>query len=110
MSQILEFDIEGGGSIFVEATDERAKGWAPASKGGARVLGKTAESFEKALSAIKPVADTLLRTLKNLAERPEEFEVEFGFKIDGTLGAVLASSTAGAHCHVKLVWKKSCGQ
>jgi hypothetical protein len=107
MKKTIEFGIEGGGSLFVETSEQGSGGWAPASRGGCKVLGKASESLEDALSAIKPVADAVLKTLKTVAESPDEIEAEFGIRIDGTLGGVLVSAAADAHCNVKLLWKKS---
>lgn len=50
----------------------------------ARKLGMSEEAtkeFEKALYEIRPIADTIVRKLKDLSSKPDNVGVEFGTKM-----------------------------
>lgn len=101
-ANIVEFE-SAHGPVRVEIEDPSRPG--PVAVGrGDTVAESAAESFESALAGVRPVAEGILGQLTTLAERPETVEVVFGIKLSGKLGAILASTTAEAHCTVKLVW------
>lgn len=62
------------------------------------------QAFEEALSRIRPIADSVMRTAREL-NNPHEIAVEFGIKVSAASGVVLASAEAEANFKVSLKWK-----
>jgi hypothetical protein len=108
MSQhdLIELKLADGTSVFVEDT-----GTAPAGQGPQRVSrGSTgaqqADSrFEEAVARIRPAAEALLDSLKEL-ETPDQIDLEFGLKFNAKAGVIFASVDSEAVFKVALTWKK----
>jgi hypothetical protein len=104
MSQIVEFGLEGGGAIAVEV-DEQVSGVVRSARPG-EVVGRAGESLEEALDRAMPAAQALIAKLRDLASHPDEIEVQFGLKLSGELGAVLAKTGAEGNFSITLTWKQ----
>jgi hypothetical protein len=69
--------------------------------------GKTVDrarvTLEEALGKLKPSLNKLIRTLKELS--PDETEVEFGLKIGGETGVIIAKGTAEVNFTIRMCWK-----
>ena len=61
--------------------------------------------MEQALGTVRPAAEQLMATINKLAVLPKEVEVNFGIKLSGKIGALIASSSAEGHFNVKLKWE-----
>jgi len=64
------------------------------------------ETFEQALSKIRPATEKVITTLRGLAQKPDEIEMEFGFNMSAEAGVVIASASMGANYKVILRWKQ----
>jgi hypothetical protein len=64
------------------------------------------EDLEGSFDRITPAANLLMSKLRGLAERPDEATIEFGVKLTGTAGAILASAGVEANFNVTLTWKR----
>ncbi len=97
---LVEFDLAGSNQqkVFVEVDEPR--GMVRAS--GAGDLLKSPQTFQKAIEAMRPVAASIIETVKELA--PRGMEVEFGFKLTGEGNCVLVKGSAEAHVVVRLMW------
>jgi hypothetical protein len=71
------------------------------------VVAKAGVNLERTLDQVRTVADVALVRLRNLAERPEQIEVEFGIRLNAEVGAVIARTQAEGHLRVKLTWTAS---
>jgi hypothetical protein len=105
VSHIVEFRLESGGAIPVEV-DEQVSGGVVRSTRAGQVVGQAGESLEEALDKAMPAAQALIAKLRDLGSRPDEIEVQFGLKLSGELGAVLAKTGVEGNFAVKLVWKE----
>jgi hypothetical protein len=106
MSEVVQFEFEGGGSVLVEARE------APAGKSLRRVahgkeMRQAAEKFEAALELIKPVGNALLAKLRGLAVPANKVTVEFGLKVAGEAKFIIASAGAEANFKITLTWGDS---
>lgn len=104
MDQLLQFE-SGGGTILVEVADDE-----PGIERAARVdevLVKARESLEAAMDQVRVVANVTLSKLQDLAQAPEQVEVEFGVRFNAEAGAVIARTQAEGHLQVKLTWTRS---
>lgn len=67
------------------------------------LVARAGVSLDQALGKLKPSLRKLSRTLKELA--PDEAEVEFGLKIGGETGVIIAKGTAEVNFVIRMTWK-----
>jgi len=60
-------------------------------------------TLEDALAKLKPSLQKVVRLLRDMS--PEEAAVEFGLKIGGETGVIIAKGTAEVNFTVRLSWK-----
>jgi hypothetical protein len=110
VKEVIEFSLEDGNAIPVEV-DRADYDWNRISSRGGRVHQKDdiPRSFHDALERIRPMADQLVERLRNMAAEPESIEVEFGIKLSGEVGALIASTSTEANFTVKLAWSHKPG-
>jgi hypothetical protein len=105
MEQLLEFELDDGGMVFVEVEDDE-----PGIERAARVddvVVKARVNLESALDQVRVFASIALGRLRALAEQPQQIEVEFGIRLNAEAGAVIARTQAEAHMQVTLTWTRS---
>lgn len=100
MKTAERFVLDDGKTVWIEVEEPKAHGYEPVSRRKA----EEERQFKKALDRIKPAADDLLATLRGLTTGPDEIEVEFGIKISGELGALIASTSTEANFKIMLRW------
>ncbi len=105
MKQWVTFKLEDGSTIVVE-TDEPDTG--PTTRGLGRIGGisEAGETFAQALSKIRPATEQVITTLREIAKKPDEIEMEFGFSLNATAGVVIASASTNANYKVTLRWRQ----
>lgn len=104
MKQIVEYSLEEGGSILVEADVPEASGFERVSRVGDIV--KATKTFDEALNRVKPAAQKIIHKLRDLADPPDEVTVTFGIKLGAKAGALIAAADVEANYTVTLVWKR----
>ncbi|MEO0980711.1 MAG: CU044_2847 family protein [Pseudomonadota bacterium] len=62
-------------------------------------------TMEEAIDSTLPAANLLLQRIVALPNRPKAVEVEFGVKLSGKVGALIASTALEGNFKVKLTWK-----
>jgi NTP-dependent ternary system trypsin peptidase co-occuring protein len=60
-------------------------------------------TLEEALGKLKPSLNKIVHMLKELS--PDETEVEFGLKIGGETGIIIAKGTAEVNFKIRMCWK-----
>ena len=105
MPRLVRFELESGGSVVVELEDRTEDGEVRVSRPGFVETAK--QKFGQALDMVRPVADTLIARLRDLAQRPDEVQVEFGIKLSTEAGAIIAKTEAEGSFKVTLTWKTS---
>ena len=58
---------------------------------------------------MQPAAVALVDRLRDLADAPEEIEVEFGIQLSAELGAFVAKASGDANFRVSMRWKRDGG-
>lgn len=91
-------DGEAGGTAVFEVDDEMVE---PGLEGVRPVVGRM--SVQQALEQLAPVLSMVSRSVLQL--RPDEMEIEFGLKMGGETGIVIAKGTGGVNFAVRLAWK-----
>jgi Trypsin-co-occurring domain 1 len=103
VKRLLEYEAEDSTTVLVEVDDEEP-GFVRAS-GADRLAGRAAKTLRDALTVIGPTAQVLVERIGHLPTRPSEAVVEFGVRLNGSAGAVIASSEAEGHFKVRLTWR-----
>ena len=107
MAEIVAFPLGEHSAVLVETDDDRGHGQMQISRGDATsTVVKASESFEQAMANITPIAEKMLKALTAIGTDLEEVGLEFGIKLSGEVGVIVAKSTGEAHCKVSLKWKR----
>ena len=88
------FEISGQGNL-------RASGFNPpelATKVGSGRWGRP-------WATIQTLANRTTEAINKLPEKPSEFELEFGIKIDAEAGAIVSKVSTEGNLKIKLVWQ-----
>jgi hypothetical protein len=109
MAYVIEFPVEAGGQLLVQANEDDLPGTLElATLRPGDVVARARESVEAAFDQIKPAVDAVAGRLR--ATAADEVEVEFGIVLGAETGAVVAKGTAEVHFTVMLRWKRERGQ
>lgn len=103
--QVAIDDGPGGPVILVESDrGDVAGGITLASPEPGQASAKAVRSLAESLEQLEPV----LRTVKDklVASAPEHFTVEFGVKLGGETGIILAKGTAEVNLKVTMTWDR----
>ena len=106
MKHFVEFKMEDGSTIIVEVDEPETGGTTRASRHPGEIAEEAKETFEQALSKIRPATEKVITTLRGLAHKPDEIEMEFGFSLNAAAGIVIASASTQANYKVTLRWKQ----
>ncbi|NUK50379.1 hypothetical protein HRW14_08760 [Streptomyces lunaelactis] len=73
--------------------------------GESGVVSRARVSVDEALQQVRPVLSRVAETVRELG--PDEAEVQFGLKMGGETGVIVAKGTAEVNFAVRLVWKRA---
>ncbi|MEV6049624.1 CU044_2847 family protein [Streptomyces sp. NPDC052107] len=105
MGDVISFSLPDGGRVLVEPVDD-VYGLEEISVNGGTVVRRAQEGLGEALDGIRRMAAEAHARITSLAVAPQRLELEFGVKLSGETGAVLAKATGEAHLVVRAVWEK----
>lgn len=97
MTEILRYEV-GSGTVLVEV-DEGSFGVERPARNELGIL-DAGRRLEDALTAVRPAAKAAADVMRELA--PEHLEVQFGVKLAGEAGAIIARNCAEGHFIVKM--------
>jgi Trypsin-co-occurring domain 1 len=109
MAYLLGVPVEPGSDEILEVEVDRREVSdglvlaAPPEPG--KITARAQVSLEEALTKLKPSLQKIAHLLKELS--PEETEVEFGLKLGGETGVIVAKGTAEVNFTVRMTWKAS---
>ena len=92
MTEVLRYEV-GSGTVLVEAADN-SYGVDHPARNEQGIL-DTGRRLEDALASVRPAARAALEAMAELT--PEQIQIEFGVKLAGDAGAVIAKSSSDAH-------------
>ncbi len=106
MTHLIEFPLDSGGSVLVEATERTA---GPVTRGlkGPDVVERAHQTFEEAFHRVRPAVDAALAQLRGLAARPDEVRIDFALTLHAEAGAFIAAVGSTANFAVALTWRRS---
>jgi hypothetical protein len=106
MKHFIEFPLEGNETIIVEVDEpEEERGSRRVARGTEEEPEQASQSFEQALKKIRPATEKVITTLRDLIQKPDEIEMEFGFSLSAGTGVIIASASTQANYRVTLRWK-----
>jgi hypothetical protein len=109
--RLVEFPVEGGGTIVVEVDDPLLGARGPTR--GLRAPGDltvtASETFQDAFARIQPAAGAVIARLRDLVDPPDEVEVEFGIQLSAEFGAIVAKASGDANFRVRMRWSNRDG-
>jgi hypothetical protein len=104
VTELTRFSLASGGTVIVESEDTSRV----VSAGKTEPKPRDAhESLKRSLASVTEAASEVLDSFRSMMRRPDEVEIEFGVTLDARFGALIASSSAGAHLTVSLRWSGS---
>lgn len=106
MSDVMTVQIDGK-NVFFEVDTQ---GDYHSEKVGVRdVASQVAGSFSTALETIRLVASATVKEIRNIdgSSSPDEFQLQFGIKLSGEYGALVAKASGEAQISVTLTYKAS---
>ena len=91
--------------ILVEFEDE--SGLRSVSNDPSDLLEKSKNAIERSMKTVKSMAKKAVKTIKEIpvSERPSTFQFQFGIKMNGEAGAVVAKVGAEAAITVTMTWE-----
>lgn len=104
MKSIVEFPLENGNTILIEIEEHGPTVRAIRKPG--ELSERARLTFEKALNKIKPAAEHIIDTIRDMTPPPDEASVEFGVNLNAEVGAFIASVGAEANFKVLLTWRQ----
>ncbi|WP_333748469.1 CU044_2847 family protein [Streptomyces sp. IBSBF 2394] len=105
MGDVVSFALPDGGRVLVEPVDEDVYGLQEISVNGSTVVRRAQEGLGDALDGIRRMAAEAHSRMTSLTVAPKRLELEFGVKLSGEAGAVVAKATGEAHLIVRAVWE-----
>jgi hypothetical protein len=110
VAKYVEFPLEGGGSIFIEASEEMGRGSAGFLRGEGAGQ-KADQSFDSTVDSIRRSADLMLTKLRGLSIAPDELAITFSLKASQELGGLMVSKGAqDSNFNVTLRWMSDKGK
>ncbi|MFB0626281.1 CU044_2847 family protein [Streptomyces sp. AB3(2024)] len=103
MAELVRFDGPDGASLIVEV-EEDSPGLERISRDSDGVV-RAGRRLEDALTAVRPAIRSVVDSVKALA--PDEYEVEFGMKLNAESGVVIAKTAMEGHFSVRIHWSRS---
>jgi hypothetical protein len=106
MTYLLGLPVDATGEevlVFEVDRSEVSDDLVLASPEPGQVVAKAQVTLEQALTKLKPSLQKMMHVLKELA--PDETEVEFGLKIGGETGVIIAKGTAEVNFVIRMSWK-----
>ncbi|CAL9314557.1 MULTISPECIES: CU044_2847 family protein [unclassified Streptomyces] len=105
MAQLITIDVGDGedGTAVFEVDDDLLP-VEPEGFPGGSVAARAQVSLQEALDQLGPALAKIFDTLRRLG--PEEAAVDFGLKVGGEAGVVVAKGMAEVNFAVHLVWRR----
>lgn len=105
MTEVVRFELTQGSTVLVEVDDDNV-GIERVSRGRDGVV-EAGHRLTEALGSVRDAARESMKVLQTLS--PDRIELEFGVKLAGEAGAIIAKTVAEGHFTVTLTWSPYVG-
>jgi hypothetical protein len=95
-------DADTANVVVFEADRPEAEGLVLASQEPGKFADRARKTLEEALTELRPSLDKIVTLLRQMS--PHSAEVEFGLKIGGETGVIIAKGTAEVNFTVRMSW------
>ncbi|MCE3029411.1 CU044_2847 family protein [Streptomyces sp. CMSTAAHL-2] len=103
--QLVTMALDGEGKdIAVFEVDGDLTGSDLELAAGGDLVGRARVSVSEALDQVRPVLARVVETTRDLG--PQEVEIQFGLKMGGETGLIIAKGTAEVNFAVRMVWRR----
>jgi hypothetical protein len=106
VADLLSFQVDAGSDDVLTFEVDRAQvadELVLAAPGPGEVAERARVTLEQALTKLKPALGKIVHMLKELS--PDETVVEFGLKVGGESGVIIAKGTAEVNFTIRMSWK-----
>jgi hypothetical protein len=106
MGYLLGLPVEAGSKDILVVEVDRSQvsdDLVLASPSPGEVVDRARVSLEEALGKLNPSLQRIVRLLKEMS--PDETCVEFGLKVGGETGVIIAKGTAEVNFTIRMSWK-----
>jgi hypothetical protein len=106
MADLVEFKLEDGSSVLIETESVSGR---PVTRGGraTEMISTAEDTFEQALGRMGPTSAVIIERFREMAQQPDEIEIEFGVKISAEAGAIIAKTSGEANFRIAVRWKRA---
>ncbi|MCQ0025433.1 hypothetical protein M4914_22515 [Streptomyces somaliensis DSM 40738] len=104
MSRLITFEVGDGDGTAVFEVDDGLVPVGPEGFPGESVAGRARVSLQEALDELGPALAHVFGALRRLG--PQEVVVDFGLKVGGEGGIVVAKGTTEVNFAVRLLWRR----
>jgi hypothetical protein len=103
MPSLLSFDLNDGQTLLVEVEDGSNR---PVTRSGRPLdqVVEAGESLERVFSRLGPAIGAIVSQIRSAADWPDEFEIEFGIKLNADANVIIARAGGEANFRIKLKW------
>lgn len=101
----MEFESTLGGTVLVEVEGQPGGVVTRGGGSGAGMLIRAQQSFEEAVSRIRPAVQGVMEQMLSLDHAPDEVSVEFGIDLHAEAGAFVAAAGSKANFTITLTWR-----
>jgi len=106
MPKTIEFESDFG-PILVEVEGTQSRGMKNVNREEKDAKPSKAEQrFNEAIDTLRNVSDALISKAHDIANTPDEFEVELGLTFKAETGVVIAKASTEGNLKVKMKWNK----
>ena len=104
--QLIEFSTLDGGSVLLESTESSSRGEVARGRQGSVLVERAENTFDDALRRLRPAMRSVLASVRESVDPPQEIGVEFGIALSAEAGAFIAAASTTANFRVTLTWKQ----
>lgn len=106
MAELLEVPLKDGNSFVVEvdATELPQDDGLVLASNLSGVAARAVLSLEESIDRLTPMISAVTERLRAVA--PHDLTVEFGIKLGGETGVILAKGTADVNLRVSMTWQR----
>ncbi len=110
MKKLIQFTTADGDDFFVEIEEpvatETVRGYS-GQENTRGVLETAKQSFNDALKPLKEISNSIIDSVRQISNAPDEVEVELGLKFSAKAGIILTSLDSEVNFKITLKWQKS---
>ena len=108
MAYLMSIPVEAGSEDILEVEVDRydvSEDLVLAAPEPGKIIVHAKVTLEEALEKLKPSLQKITHLVKDLS--PDEMELEFGLKLGGETGVIVAKGTAEVNFTIRLAWRQS---